>query len=361
MHIILSNETDMHADAVAHACRALGKQVEIVGNLAALPLTGSSIHIDGSRQGTSITLAGSPVTAVWNRRPTALLPPFPVAREDRSFVTQQWRYFLRGLADLTEPDGVFWINPLRAAAAAESKAHQLAVASRLGFRVPRTLMSCDPEEVRRFVGSTERVVFKSFSPFTWCDTENGSRHVADTREVRAENLTCDATIRLAPGIYQELVGKSRELRVTVIGSRIFAMEVSGGEGVDWRYAVQEPSASLRACALPASLERKIQALLKELGLVFGCLDLAVDENGETHFFEINQGGQFLFVEEKVPEFPLLAAITSMFLQRRVDYTLPSDCSSLSFQAYLQSSDFAACAERIEGRPIVEDEFVAFVG
>lgn len=38
-----------------------------------------------------------------------------------------------------------------------------------------------------------------------------------------------------------------------------------------------------------------------LGLVFGCIDLVADDHDELHFLEINQAGQFLFVEHDAPE------------------------------------------------------------
>jgi hypothetical protein len=57
--------------------------------------------------------------------------------------------------------------------------------------------------------------------------------------------------------------------------------------------------------LPAPVQQQCRALLRRLGLVFGCIDLIVTPTGEHVFLEINQMGQFLWVEEMCPQIPLL--------------------------------------------------------
>jgi hypothetical protein len=61
-----------------------------------------------------------------------------------------------------------------------------------------------------------------------------------------------------------------------------------------------------------------QDLLRRLGLVFGCLDFIVTPAGDFVFLEINEMGQFLFVE-KYTDLLLLDAFSEFMLQGRVDF------------------------------------------
>jgi glutathione synthase/RimK-type ligase-like ATP-grasp enzyme len=52
--------------------------------------------------------------------------------------------------------GIIWVNPIDRVSVAELKLYQLQVARELGFRVPRTLVSRDPAELRRFADARRR-------------------------------------------------------------------------------------------------------------------------------------------------------------------------------------------------------------
>src|SRR3546814_19765329 len=81
--------------------------------------------------------------------------------------------------------------------------------------------------------------------------------------------------------------------------------------------------------------------MRELGIVFGCFDLAIDGKGEAHFLEVNQAGQFLFVEEMAPQLPLLQAMFAMLAQGRTDYRLEPD-PSLTYAASPARAEHAPC-------------------
>ena len=69
--------------------------------------------------------------------------------------------------------------------------------------------------------------------------------------------------------------------------------------------------------------RALSHSLKCLGLLFGCIDLAADRQGRLRFLQVNQQGQFLSVEEAVPQTPLLRAMSAMRMSGRTDYALES--------------------------------------
>ena len=60
-----------------------------------------------------------------------------------------------------------------------------------------------------------------------------------------------------------------------------------------------------------------------MGLVFGCFDLVVTPEDEYVFLEVNQMGQFLFVE-RFCGLPLLDAFSEFLLQADADFSWRSD-------------------------------------
>ncbi len=352
LHLILSTPRDLHAVAVRQALEQAGHSVRMHSFLASRELARSSLAFEDGRLELSLA-AGLPgsLRAIWNRRPRWDALPYPVAEDDADFVRQQWRQFIDNvhlLAPRHSP--VFWINHHRAALAAEAKGLQLRTAAQAGLNVPRTLISNDPERIRAFLASGERFVFKSFTPYTWIHADDGRREAAMTQPIDRHARFDDASVLAAPGIYQAYIDKRYELRVTVIGTQLFAMRVrsnlrSGIDDVDWRAAVHDPQAQVQACRLPYALERKLLRLVRALGLVQGSIDLAVDALGEAHFLEINQGGQFLYVEERLPELPLLAAFCSLFAQARRDFVLDRSfgsyagfCASEAYRQWQREQD-----------------------
>jgi hypothetical protein len=58
--------------------------------------------------------------------------------------------------------------------------------------------------------------------------------------------------------------------------------------------------------------------MERLGIVFGCLDFIVTPEGRHVFLEVNQMGQFTFVESYCG-LPLIDAMSEMLLQGRPDF------------------------------------------
>src|SRR3546814_9540578 len=86
-----------------------------------------------------------------------------------------------------------------------------------------------------------------------------------------------------------------------------------------------------------------------------CSSDLIDGKGEAHFLEVNQAGQFLFVEEMAPQLPLLQAMCAMLAQGRTDYRLEPD-PALSYAAYLASAEHAQWWDEV--RPQMEAEAAA---
>lgn len=230
----------------------------------------------------------SEASAVWWRRPQLVNLQAVTDDDARGFTHGEWHEALYGVwALLACP----WMNPPVQDEIASRKALQLAVASRLGFRVPDTLMTSDAGEARAFIerhglGGT---IYKIFSA-----THQVWR---ETRLIQADDLAMLDAVRVAPVIFQEYIRAVADLRVTVVGSDIYAMAIDTrgtAYEVDFRVSLQQ--ATVTTVDLPEAVVAAIHRLMAHFGLVYGAVDLRLTEEGEYYFLEINTAGEFLFAE-----------------------------------------------------------------
>ncbi|MDF4005202.1 hypothetical protein P3W33_17525 [Luteibacter sp. PPL552] len=229
-----------------------------------------------------------------------------------------------------------------------TKARQLALAKKIGFNVPPTILTDSYEEVCSFVDSHGIVAVKPFSPHYWRHTTTDTLRFASTSIIDSSRELDRDTVEAAPSIYQQFITKSYELRVTVIGRTIHAAKITkrdGGYFVDARMFIESPQTSVEIAHLDAALESAILAFMEQAGLIYGCLDLVVDRFGVIHFLEVNPSGQFLYIEQLVPELRTLASFASLLANGHEkssrDYS--EDISTKAFEA---SSDFQLMNEAL---------------
>jgi len=265
---------------------------------------------------------------VWRRRPTYVIDRNSLHSADRAFADSECSLFRRSLFRLIAPKA-FWINPLDGAARAASKLLQYEAACKLGLKVPETLFTNSPEEIRNFLASREEVVYKPLSTAGWKSKDR--QFLSYTAVVTRESLVSDALLRQTPGIFQKLVPKAYELRITVMGKKVLAAKILSQQTqrgkLDWRKSYDE--LQFEAVCLPPDVEQQCIALLDELGLVFGCFDFIVTPSGEYIFLEVNEMGQFLFVE-RYCGLPLLDAFVQFLLQGNTDFEWSDKAVSIRY-------------------------------
>jgi hypothetical protein len=282
--------------------------------------------------------------SVWNRRPQAPKPK-PGLPEDQTFLDGEWRTFHENLV-ATAPQllSSFWVNAPDAAWRAENKLLQLVAAREIGLTFPETVMGNHAGAVRR-LAQDGRVVFKAFRPHAW--QEEGGLSAA-TAILDNDHLPDAQVIEFCPGIYQRYVEKTADIRVTVAGNRLLAVRLlrhSGDAYVDWRIHVLDQDFFAERITLPIALEQRILALMASLGLVFGCLDFVVDADGAYQFLEINQAGQFLFLEDMIPDIGVMRMVASFLAAGTRDYTVDED-TTLTMAAFRASEAYADLARRL---------------
>lgn len=283
------------------------------------------------------------VSSVWFHRPRKP-KHFPDARTcDGVYLRSEWSKFYNNLyavgGDLGE---MLWVNPPASATQAENKLLQLKVARECGLAFPETLVSNHPAHIRRFINRHGRVIYKGFWRYTWKDSASGDLYAQWVDILDTGSVLDDRVIKLSPGTYQPVINKRYDLRVTVIGNRMFTIRlkpIKQNACVDWRRDALTQLVDAQVYSLPASVEQKIQHLMKALGLVYGCIDLVVDKAGDMYFLEVNQAGAFSFVEDMVGSLPLLKAMCAMLKTGRTDYSLDT-INNVSYHDFLESDAFS---------------------
>jgi glutathione synthase/RimK-type ligase-like ATP-grasp enzyme len=321
--LILAEPGDVHAIAVAEGLTRKGG-LPILWCTSDFPSRASETiaYETGRRelrvQAPEAEFTDTEIGAVWRRRPAYVLDPAWLHPADFRFAENECRIFRRALYELLAP-GAFWVNRPGAAVLAGYKMVQHEAARRVGLMMPDTLYTNDPDLVREFIRRHGgRIVYKPFSMTAWQDEE--TIWMPYTSLLEEHQLVADETLRLTPGIYQALVPKKHEMRITIMGRRLFPVQIRSQETsagrLDWRKAYDE--LRMEPCEVPEEVSTKCLALMSSLGIVFGCFDFVITPRGEYVFLEVNEAGQFLFVE-RYAGVPLLDAFCEFLLQARPEF------------------------------------------
>jgi hypothetical protein len=333
MILIISDAEDVHARLVMGRLEELGvpcarysiEEMPVYSRLAASVSSNARIQVRIRRDRGDIDL--DDVRTVWCRRVTDVFPDPSLSQDDRAFATKEATVLMYSLA--TALGDRFWVNPFTNALATDrghGKVSQLEAARQVGLAIPKTLATNDPAAAREFLTGLPRgAIYKPF--------------VAPTRNLAGEgeppqwgtvytNKLDDAalagldSVAIAPCLFQELVPKRLELRLTVIGNRVFATEIHSQahaeSSIDFRrhYALGETPYAIHE--LPPAIVERCLALNQRLGLVFGAMDFVLTPDGEYVFLETNQQGQFLWLEAQTGQ-PLLEHFCELLRQGRCDY------------------------------------------
>lgn len=319
-HLIVGNSEDYHAVAVKWALSALGDDALIWDGIG--HEEDHHLAIEPGDPTATVQLGGAQYRkfqSVWFRRAVKHRGLDHVAEHAKDFVLREVSEVHRCLS-MTAVSASDFIVGGEMVSPTSIKSFQLDVAASMGLRTPRTLITNNPAKARAFVSAHGSVVVKPFAPHFWHDPEGKQYRVAATNVIRNPDDVTDDSVSACPSIFQELIRKVYELRVTVIGERVYAAKIQdpdGGAFMDWRFHVDH--ARFSSTSLEANLDHKLVSFVKRLGLKYGCIDLVVDQDENIYFLEINPSGQFLFLEQMIPGFPLLAAFTSMLRQASTGY------------------------------------------
>lgn len=370
--LIRAPRSDLHAAAVKWALDRRGRSCAI-WDLSDFPSemflsTRLSKNADSSsrsrgQSGTSLSL--SDFGTVWNRRGSQFAHVPDLSHGDLRYADAESRLYLASLYQLSSVSAV-WVNDPVSQWLSGHKLHQLEMAGQCGMSIPETLATNDPDEARAFVREMgPDVVFKPFEIGMWGGADRrSSKHVSYATRISVSDLEDDLSVVASPGIYQECIDKVFDVRVLVAGQSFLAAAISpdgyAQHGVDWRAA---PTASAERIEIGEDIFEKTLHLMSELGLLTGSVDFVVDREGNFHFLEVNEGGQFLFLEEMSEELPTLRFFSSFLSAPDCDFQWDEahdDGQELSLREFFASREHAEFRRELQlinrpiGRPVLQD-------
>lgn len=296
--LIISTAVDAATDDVVRILHERGVEV-IRLNSEDLPFE-STLTVDYQcLPGAALNYDGKQVAAkcVWYRRVRTPAKPVEMDSGVYDFCLRETRAALLG-GVMTQ--GVRWMNHPAAVWQAEFKPYQLRVAREAGMKIPKTLVSNDPGAIAQAKQQFDRMIVKpARSGHFW---QGGEEYAIYTSEVTADHFDSLSDARWAPSIYQELVPKEVDVRVTFVGGKIFSAAIHSqsdpAAAVDWR-KTQNPDLPHSRIDLPQTLLDKIDCLMERLNLQFGCIDFVKTPEGEYVFLEVNPSGQWLWLDDQL--------------------------------------------------------------
>jgi hypothetical protein len=262
------------------------------------------------------------VNAIWWRRPGPFCLPAELSEQEREFAGAEIDHTLSGLWAALE---CYWMSHPESVRRASWRTGQLQCAARLGFDVPRTLITTDPDAVRSFYAALGgQVVFKVMTdPFLGAskiaekhpDQPPPELYMTHTTLMTESELALLDSVCSIPCMFQEYVPKKMELRVTVIGDEVFAAEIHSQAHeetqIDWHARYDIP---YRKAELPAEIAERCLAFVRSYGLNFSALNLVLTPDERYVFMKNDPNGQFGFVEELVPELEMTAALVDCLIR-----------------------------------------------
>ncbi|EJL70074.1 MvdD family ATP-grasp ribosomal peptide maturase [Chryseobacterium populi] len=185
----------------------------------------------------------------------------------------------------------------------DSKEEQLKIADKIGFKIPETCITNNPEEAKSFILKHQNVIGKMQSGFAIY--EDGVESVVFTNVIEEEKLEDLDSLLYCPMQFQKKIEKKKELRVTVVGRDVYAFEIDSQKfddaKVDWRKDGVNLIDKWMPTELPRDIEAKILELLDVYNVDYGAMDIIVSPEDEYYFIEINAAGEFFWLDNLTEE------------------------------------------------------------
>lgn len=297
MILLYGQQGDGPLEHVLTAVRETGSRYVFVEQNA-LHLTGLAFGEDHQCKDAELTVAGArvplgDVTSVYAR------PLEPCLMHLSSLQAERIRWMHQHLMDWLDTCDACVVNRPRAMQSNASKPLQAQIIGATGFRVPPTLVTNDVAQVRDFIREHKRVIYKSTSGI-----RSIVREFDDAAEARLGLLAA------LPVQFQAYIS-GVDIRVHVVGSRVFATEVRS-TAIDYRYAARERDEQVEMVEtrLSDSVSARCVELTGRLGLWLSGVDLRRTPDGEYVCFEANPMPAYSYFQDGAGQ-PIAEAIAQL--------------------------------------------------
>ena len=262
---------------------------------------------------------------VWWRRPRKPYLPKGISHpDDYNFIIRENSLFYESFTYNFAPHA-WWVNSKEAANRANFKLLQLKIASECGMIIPTTLCSNDPNEIKTFLLKYQKdgVIYKSLCANCWVSPDEIKFNY--TSHIHYLDLPNNESLQRTPGIFQKEIKKKYELRITCFGNYIIAAKLDSQQHqdgtLDWRVLQNKNiQLNIEPYILPETLKTNIRQFMHEMGIVFGSFDFIVTEDNQYVFLEVNEQGQFLWLETYNEDFKMLDMFVNFLTSKSINFT-----------------------------------------
>ncbi|MCM5507146.1 hypothetical protein [Vibrio sp. SCSIO 43169] len=309
MILLVTNQRDLTTDYIVRELknRSIPYHRLNTENLPSYKCSIGHSHIDDWNIG---EITGSCVKAAYFRRPKQPEPKGHNCSQDiDKYLSIEWLSFLKSIYSRLNKK---WFSNPNDIVLAEDKPLQLLLANRLGFCIPKAAITNDIKPAI----SLSREHHLIAKPLRQALIENESEQVIFTNRIKPLEPNNEMALSYCPIILQQEISKKFDVRVTVVGDRVFAAAIHSQKNIDtttdWRKGgivdlAHEP------IDLPKAISQQCIDLTKKLNLRFGAIDLICDKQDNYWFLEINPNGQWAWIENRI-QAPIAKAIVDELLK-----------------------------------------------
>ena len=326
--LIITNSSDLHADIIVSTLTQKGSTPFRI-NLDEFPKD-FELSFEANQDLWKTTVTHLPtgevldmnlVKSVWTRKAGnfAFLSEDQYSSQEKAFADQEAEHVLNGLLYSLD---CYWMNHPLAVRSALWKGEQSVRASKMGFKIPDSLITNRPGSVISFKEKMNKdVVLKTMSTPTLSAEEVNADERVVSQGLQTTILTEDHmenidSVREIPCYFQAYIDKQFELRVTIIGNHVFAAKIHSQQSEQTRVDFRDYSADIlyEPFQLPAEVAERCRKFVHSYDLQYGAMDIIVTPDDEYVFLENNPAGQFWFVEQLVPELKMMDALANCLIE-----------------------------------------------
>ncbi|WP_288243487.1 MvdC/MvdD family ATP grasp protein [uncultured Chryseobacterium sp.] len=256
------------------------------------------------------TIKAEDVKAVWHRKSWMIDIPEELDDAYRKIFLKEYSTLRYNLFTMLE--NVPWINPFENENRIDgNKMLQLNIAQKNGLIIPETLFSNDAEAITGFfhtygngkmVAKLHGVISKSM----------GGENFLSTNIIDENSIQDIADIEYCPMIFQPYIEKEYELRIVYLDGEFFTGKINNSENADWRIA--RGNYFWSEYHLPENIKTSLTAMMKEMGLYMGAIDMIRGKDRKYYFLEVNPQGEWGMLQKDL-DFPIAQRIADNLIKR----------------------------------------------
>ncbi len=300
MLLIVSNSADVTADFLAARLRSEG--VEYFRFDTDVVLSTLGFRYQNGCPAVKVLdrwVPASQITSVWYRRPECLKNDQFDGSPEGKYALSEWTEAIEGFFSHIPKER--WLNFPSANSVASNKLGQLSSAAKIGFLVPPTLVTQEPDDLRRFFEEHQgKIIAKPMAPAYISRPDSEKDTLIYTNRIGPEDLQCLDDLTCCPTLFQQLVDKRTDVRITIVDEEIHAVSLSASDVLgEQRCDIRRNNMAdvdYELISVPPSIAKSLKELMKIYGLRFAAIDMAITKSGEWIFFEVNPNGQWAWLD-----------------------------------------------------------------